>query len=185
MIERFSESITRLASAKRILTMLVFMVILVAFMMPATSNAIKAMSGGVDLLDTCMVCSAEDIYARIQAYGEEGRQFHVRATATIDIALPLTYTLFEALLIAFLLKSAGYEHRILRRLSLVPFIAGGLDLLENAGIILLLTVYPQRYLVLAEATSALTLLKWGFNALSLLLGMLAAGLWIWRRIRPK
>ena len=67
---------------------------------------------------------------------------------------------------------------MLRNLSLVPFATAVFDLLENAGIVAMLALYPQQVPVLARAASLFTTLKWVFlifTTVLVLVGFLGMG----------
>jgi hypothetical protein len=94
-------------------------------------------------LDTCAFCSANSIYAQLDAFGPLGRRLQLLLFATVDVVVPTLSGLFGALGIALLTRSQGRTRPRLRWLVLVPIAAALLDFTENAVIALLTIRYPE------------------------------------------
>jgi hypothetical protein len=116
-------------------------------------------SGGGVLLDAAPAFTPDGIYDRLTGYGEAGRRNYSLRNVTIDVLLPLSVLPFLILLIRRAL--ARYSLRpILRGLLLsVPVAYVVFDLLENASVLTLLTIYPERMNVLAASLPYTTLVK--------------------------
>lgn len=95
-------------------------------------------------LDMCAFCSADAIYARLDAFGALGRRLQLLLFATVDIVVPTLSGLFGALGIALLTRSRRVERPRLGGLVLVPIAAALLDFTENALIALVTIRYPER-----------------------------------------
>ena len=119
----------------------------------------------------------EATYKLLSDYGEAGRRATILVHLLFDIILPVSYTLFYSTFFTLLGESTRLFPRLWRWAAVLPWFAGGFDLLENAGIITMARSYPAQQEWLARLTSVATRLKWGLlNAMRLL--WLAGGL-IW------
>ena len=82
-----------------------------------------------------------------------------------DILFPATYSLFFAAIAAWLLQRvAPLEHPI-QRLSLIAFLGGAADLVENGCILAMLLAFPQRFDGVALASSLIKIVKFGSGAI--------------------
>ncbi|MDZ7795864.1 MAG: hypothetical protein U5N56_01960 [Candidatus Marinimicrobia bacterium] len=118
-----------------------------------------------EMLDTRFSYTAKEAYEIIDDYRPDVRRGFILSALTLDMVFPFAYSVFFSFLLFFLFK------RTLP--ALFPFSAMFLDYLENTGIVILLTQYPQKIMSLAALTGVFTTLKW-----ILLLGtmiLLAAG----------
>jgi hypothetical protein len=93
---------------------------------------------------------------------------------TGDIIYPIVYTLFFASAITWLFQRGFAPGSSMQKYNVVPFGAWLFDLLENIGIITMLSVYPSTPAPLAWITAVFTLVKWLFAGVSIVL--LLAGL---------
>lgn len=122
-------------------------------------QAVQAHLGGMQLFDQRPSFSADEVYARIEAFGEHGRGAYARMTFTSDLVFPLVVFAFLVQLIRFVTERAASSRRI-RRLALsVPICWLVADLLENATIYSLLENFPYRQDGLAASLGALTYAK--------------------------
>ncbi len=116
-------------------------------------------------LDTEIAYNADDAYEIIENYTDSMRQRYIYGEVTLDLVFPVIYTLLFSFLIFFLFKNT--------RLALFPFIQLIFDYLENTGIVILLSAYPNKIMWLATTTSVFSMVKWvlvGVTALIVLLG---------------
>jgi len=153
-------------------------IILVAFLsvlicesviFPRARAAIEGASGGTGPLDMRFFYSAATANAMISSYGEVGRAAYRNTELTTDIFFPAAYTLFLALAISWLFQRAFDQDSPLQYLNLVPLGAWLFDLLENLGIIVMLSSFPRQSFMPAFLTSLFTGMKWAFVTLSLIL----------------
>jgi hypothetical protein len=118
-------------------------------------NATKA----VPIFDLSPVFSVDETYARIEAYGDEGRRLYRRFSVTTDILFPVVLVSSLILLARFTVERmslpAGLRWIVLAAPLgyLIP------DLIENLTIFVLLSDFPQRHDVLAGALPYFTLAK--------------------------
>ena len=178
MPQALFDRLQMLASRRLMAVLLVVFLVLFLVVFPMVSAQLAIFSGGLHMLDMETGYSPEQAYQMIAAYGEQGRALYITSSLTADILYPLDYSLLFALLIVTTFLEAFPGGRMLRNLSLVPFATAVFDLLENAGIVAMLALYPQQVPVLARAASLFTTLKWVFlifTTVLVLVGFLGMG----------
>ncbi len=117
------------------------------------------------MIDTEMAYNAEDAYEIIGNYTGNMRQRYILGEITLDLVFPVIYTFLFSFLIFFLYKNAT--------LALFPFLQMIFDYLENTGIVIMLSAWPEKIMWLATATSIFSMVKWvlvGMTSLIVLLG---------------
>ena len=113
--------------------------------------ALGVLPPGMNILDAKPYYSASQALGLLDALGEQGRKAYVMHQY-VDLLYLVAYTsLFRALLHRF-----GWRTWV-RNAVLLP---GALDLVETAGIVLLLHQYEQAPYQLARALGVVTLCKW-------------------------
>jgi hypothetical protein len=125
-------------------------------------------------LDLRLSYSADEAYRAFAAMGEAGRHAYRVVETTVDVAYPVLYTVFLAALLAALLRRAWPGARASAWLAMVPFGVLVADLLENAGIVVLLGRFPGSLDGVAPVASAFTTAKW--TMLGAVLALIAASL---------
>lgn len=116
---------------------------------------------GVKPLDIMFAYSPAEAYEMIAAYGEEARQDYVKGLLLIDFIYPVIYSLLFGFGIYLLWSSP--------RLSMQPLLIMVADYLENTGVLIMLSAWPERLYGLAIATSIFTTIKWSMVAISVIL----------------
>jgi hypothetical protein len=141
-------------------------------------------SGGGTLLDAVPAFTADEVYARLTGYGEQGRQNYSFRNVTVDVLLPLSVLPFLFLLA--LRASTSLSHRpLLRMLSVsVPFVYVMFDLLENATVLRLIASYPDRVDLLASSLPYTTMIKRAASLLAIFVPLGILGFRTWRRSFP-
>lgn len=185
MIGAIRTWITRLASGR------VFVLLLVLFgalalavnFLPFGVPRLKALSGGVGILDLKFFYGADEAYRMLAAYGPEGRRLYLRGLLTVDLILPPLYALLLAVAIALGFGRSLRPESRLQALSLLPLAVCLADYLENASIVTLLLKYPARIEWLAGVAGYFTLTKQVLSLLCMALSLLGAGLALLRRRR--
>ncbi len=132
-------------------------------------------------LDTHLY-TPEATYQLLSDYGEAGRRATILMHLLFDMILPVSYTLFFSSSFMLLGRSMSLFPRLWRWAAVLPWLAGGLDLLENAGIITMARSYPAQHKWLAWLTSLTTRLKLGFLNLMFLLWLAGGAVWLLQRL---
>lgn len=124
---------------------------------PGGLKALAAASGGQPLLDLQPVFSSDEVYRRLDAFGEAGRAAYRWFTLTTDVVFPLTLAAFLYLFA----KSASQQFATTLRtfLPVVPIVWFALDMTENFSIFALLSHYPERFDFLAATLGYVTAAK--------------------------
>lgn len=176
----FLALLDRLASGRVVLVLLAVVLAIDAVLAGWVAPRIAAGSDGGGPLDLSLTYTADEAYARIAVFDEDTRRFYAVTEATLDVLFPLAYSLFFACLILYLLRRADRQESRLRWMALAPFGALIADLLENAGIVALLVRYPARMEGVAAVTGWMTLTKWAFVGVTVVV-VLAAVVLVARR----
>jgi hypothetical protein len=182
MLDRIWGALRRGATGRNILILLVLFLLFNMVLLPMAGARIESLSGGIGPLDLRFTYSPAEAYSALAAYGRAGRLFYLIIELTADLVYPIIYTLFFSLALTFLFQRGLPPAHPLQRAGLVPLAGLLFDLLENAGLALLLLVYPQELPAVAAVTAIFTLVKW-LLALTTLLLMLAGIATLVRRRR--
>jgi hypothetical protein len=120
---------------------------------------------GHPYLDMCAFCSAPQIQAQLDDFGDAGRKLQLLLMPTVDVAIPVLSCAFAASALTLLRRER--RRGWLRWLRLLPFAAMALDFAENAGIVALVAAFPRRLDGVAALTGLLSGLKFCAYASSL------------------
>lgn len=179
MLEKLSTAVRKYANGWLVLLFLAGEMFFNAVILPAQQARIKAASGGTGPIDLQFFYTPEKVYGMIAAYGDEARASYRLFELTGDILYPIVYTLFFSLAITWLFQRGFPPTSPMHKYNIVPFGGWFFDLLENLGIVAMLSVYPSTPSLLAWATTIFTIIKWLFACASgilLLTGLVKAGM---------
>jgi len=140
-----------------------------AVVLPNQQAKIEAASGGLGPIDLQIFYTPEKVYSMVAAYGDEGCADYRTFELTGDIIYPIVYTLFFSLLITWLFQRGFAANSPMQKLNAVPFGGWLFDLLENLGIVAMLSIYPSTPASLAWLAAIFTLVKWLFDGATLVL----------------
>jgi hypothetical protein len=122
-------------------------------------NRIKRGSGGLGVPDLIFGFSADDLHARLDAFGPEGRRLYAYAEL-VDLVYPLVYAVTFATVLALAVKRLFGEESRAALVTLLPFAALVADYVENAGIFATLSAWPARAGAAESIASMGNHLKW-------------------------
>jgi hypothetical protein len=159
-------TIKRYATGRIIFSFLFLLFVFSAFLIPSAGDKLKSISGGVGFIDLLFSYTPETIQSMLNSYGNEGISFYKNFTITIDLFYPIIYSLFLALLIAWLFKKSISTESKMHYLSIVPLFSWIFDWLENINILIMLYIYPNIPHFVVNISSICTSIKWSFSALS-------------------
>lgn len=182
-MRKISTALHKYATGWVTLVALMIFLVFSATVLPQQAEKAAEVSGGAASPDTSLVYTVNDLYAMVQAYGENGRQAYIHARFTFDLVFPLVYTAFLVAAISWLYQRNFSAGSPWQSANLVPIIGMLFDFLENIGAALVMARFPARTAVIDVLTPVFTLVKWIFVYASfglLLLGVLAAA-WYWVR----
>jgi hypothetical protein len=164
-LDRISAGLARKAGTKSIIIAAAVLVAILAVMevSPIGKGALKAESGGMDMLDMRFAYSTETVNGMFSALGQDGRMLYVRLLA-LDVVFAFAFMAFQSFILSALIRRTGVPAPLMR-LNLLPVLRSALDLVENAFLILLLSLYRgtaasgiSRELI--PIASAVTSAKW-------------------------
>lgn len=182
MLQKFSNWLGRIAKGWLILVFLLIEGAFMGIILPRAEAVIKAVSGGVGVIDLMFAPPPAQILAAIEAYST-ARPFYATIELTADILYPISYAFFYSLLMSFLLQRAFDKESKIQWLNLLPFGAWLFDLIENVYILTLLFNYPAQSPVVAGMLTVVNGIKWAFAGLSILSLVFALGAWVVKKIR--
>jgi hypothetical protein len=146
-----------------------------------TAGAIMALAtnNSVLPLDLMFFYTPTEAFEMMEKYGEAGRAIYFKIELTADLIYPIIYTLFFGLLISWLFQRAFKSNSPMQKWNVMPVGAWLFDLLENIGIVSMLSIYPSKPAILGWLTMIVGLIKWGFAFVSIalvLIGLVKAAL---------
>jgi hypothetical protein len=180
MLSTLSQKFHAWTTGRRVLILFIAVVLMAGYIMPVAGGILAlAANNSVLPLDLMFFYSPETAFDMIEKYGPAGRDLYVKILLTVDILYPIIYTLFLALFLSWLFQRGFPRESPMQRMNAVPVGAFLFDLLENAGIVSMLSMYPSIPAVLAWIIMMISTVKWLFAFASLgliLVGMVRAAM---------
>jgi len=142
---------------------LVFLAVFLFFSLVVMPSGKTWLGGGTQeagSIDITFGAAPATLFNIVEAHGQQGRAVYRIFELTADIAYPVIYSLFLGLTITFLFRRIFPLESKLQKLNLLPFAALLFDVLENLGIVALLSTYPRQITWLAVITSLINFIKW-------------------------
>lgn len=170
MLSTLSQRLVERASWRSLGLVLLVYVGLVATLSWAEGQ-IEQHSGGLGVPDLMQGFTADELYARLDAFGPAGRSIYLKAEL-VDLVYPLVYATFFALLLALVARTLVPATSRWRALCLLPYAAMLCDYLENACLLAVLLRHPERLDAVANAGGVFNLGKWICFAPTLLIALL-------------
>ena len=113
--------------------------------MQGSLRDVTAAAGGQSILDQQPALSSDEVYQRLDAFGETGREQYKRFLVTTDVIFPLSLLAFLYLLARYTLQYLAPAFALRGLLLLFPFVFFGLDMIENLSIYSMLLDYPEQH----------------------------------------
>ncbi|MEI6900087.1 MAG: hypothetical protein WCL00_09425, partial [Bacteroidota bacterium] len=143
MLNSFSTHLKEYAKGWLVLILMALYLFFNIVVMNGAGSRLKALSGGTGPIDLEFFYTPATVYSMVASYGEEGRSLYRTVELTADIVYPIVYTLFFSLLITWLFARGFSPGSKLHGLIVLPFFAWIFDMLENTGIVTMLSIYPS------------------------------------------
>ena len=140
MLTKLSNTLRKYANGWLVLVFLAGEIFFNAVVLPGKQAKIQAGSGGVGTIDLQLFYTPEKVYGMIEAYTPEVRASYRLFEMTGDILYPIVYTLFFSLAITWLFQRGFASHSNMQKYNVIPFGGWLFDLLENIGIITMLSI---------------------------------------------
>lgn len=125
-------------------------------------------------LDLKFFYTPDEAYALVESYGEAGRAAYRIFDLTADIVHPIAYTLFFGLLLSVAFQRAFSSNSVFQKFNIAPAISWVFDMLENIGVVTMLSIFPSTPSIVAWLTAISTSIKWTFFLITI--GFLLFGL---------
>jgi hypothetical protein len=170
MLKTLSQKFHSWTTGWRVLILLVADAFMMGYIMPLAGGLLAfAANASVLPLDLMFFYTPEQAFAMIERYGEAGRDLYMRIELTADIIYPIVYTLFYGLLLSWLFQRGFKPDSPMHKYNVVIVGAWFFDLLENIGIVSMLSLYPSQPAALAWLTMLFGSLKWLSFAVTIIL----------------
>ena len=169
MLQYISSRFHAWARGWLVFVMLLLDTFFMGFIMPLISNLLKEGTRAQQPMDLLFFSTPGKLFSIARSYGEFGRAFYRSVELTVDIIYPIVYTLALGLFISWLFQRGFKVDSKMQKLNIVPVGAWLFDLLENLGIVTLLSTFPAQITTVAWLTTIFTMVKWTFAGLSMLL----------------
>lgn len=180
MLNTISQKFHAWTSGWRVIILLIAEGLMMGYIMPLAAGLMAfAANASVTPLDLMFFYTPDKAFAMIDKYGDAGRALYMKIELTADIIYPIIYTLFYGLLLSWLFQRAFKPDSKMQKYNAMPVGAWAFDLLENVGIVSMLTMYPSQPAVLAWLTMIFGSIKWLFAFASIgltLFGLVKAGM---------
>jgi hypothetical protein len=170
MLYAISQKFHAWTTGWRVLLLLVADGLMMGYIMPLAAGILAfAANNHVIPLDLMFFYSPATAFEMLDKYGEAGRAIYLKIELTADIIYPMIYTLFYGLLISWLFQRAFKSDSNMQKWNVIPVGAWFFDLLENVGIVSMLSIYPSKPVLLAWLTMISGSIKWAFAFASIAL----------------
>jgi hypothetical protein len=180
MLNTISQKFRSWTTGWRVFILFIADALMMGYIMPLAGGILAlAANNSVLPLDLMFFYTPGQAFEMMDKYGEVGRSIYLRIELTADIIYPIIYTLFYGLLLSWLFQRAFKPESSMQKWNVMPVGAWFFDMLENVGIVSMLTMYPSKPEVLAWLTMIFGSLKWGFFVVTVvlvLIGLVRAAL---------
>lgn len=180
MLNALSQKFHAWTTGWRVLFLFLADALMAGYVMPLAAGIMAlAANNSVTPLDLMFFYTPEQAFEMIERYGEAGRAMYTRIELTADIVYPIVYTLFFGFLLSWLFQRGFRANSPMQKWNIMPVGSFLFDLLENAGIISMLSMYPSIPSSMAWLTMIFGSLKWAFFAVTavlLLVGLVTAAM---------
>ncbi len=123
-------------------------------------------TGGANILDFEFGYSAQKAYQMLGSLGEIGRAFYLSRILPLDFIFPISYAAFYTAWMAVLVRHIADGRGWTRAVLALPVLAMLFDWAENICVIRMLRQYPTVLQGVCGVSSAMTVLKFLFTVLS-------------------
>lgn len=170
MLNKISEKFHSWAKGRWVFVMFIADALMAGYVMPLAAGIMAfAANNSVTPLDLMFFYTQEQAFMMIDKYGEAGRSIYWKIELTADIIYPIIYTLFFGLLISWLFQRGFKSNSLMQKWNVTPVGGWFFDMLENAGIVSMIAMYPAKPAILAWLTMIFGSIKWSFAFVSIVL----------------
>ncbi|HEX2990656.1 MAG TPA: hypothetical protein VHO49_08245 [Anaerolineales bacterium] len=175
MLDTLSQKFHAWTTGWRVLILFIAAGLMAGYIMPVAAGILAlAANNSVLPLDLMFFYTPGTAFDMIEKYGPAGRDLYGKILMTVDILYPVIYTLFLGLCISWLFQRGFPRQSPMQKMNAVPVGGFLFDLLENIGIVSMLSMYPSIPAIMAWITMLISTVKWLFALASL--GLIFVGL---------
>ena len=185
MIKNVSTWLLKISSTWLMIASLLLMIGFMIFVLPAQAADAVSESGSERSPDTSFFYTPEDLYKMAEEYGANGRQAYIQARWTFDLIFPLVYTCFLAFGISWFIQRLTGWADTWKLTNILPLLGGLFDLLENSAATLAMSRYPAQPLILLNAASIFTPIKWVLVSASFIPYFIFGFAWLIQRFQSR
>lgn len=147
-------------AGKKVAFLFLLSTLVYIFMICVTIPHVTRHAQGMLLLDMMpMGYDFEYVNALFNSLGEAGRHAYLYRQIPVDMVYPFLFAFSYSLVLAYFLKKLNKLEGPFFYFCFLPFIAGLADYVENFGIVVLLTKYPDFSTLSVTITSIFSLVK--------------------------
>jgi len=181
MLRSLTQAIQARAKGVTVIVLLLITLSVYFYMILATIPSVMSYADGMEILDMQpRGYSIEYAHQLLGALGEQGRHYYLYRQIPVDMIYPFLFAISYSLTLAWVFGRAFDPSRKVNYFILVPVAAGLFDYLENVGIVLMLTGYPDFSAAIAFTTSIFSVAKSLFTSAFFIL-LIAGGVQILKR----
>ena len=145
MLNTLSRKFHAWATGWRVIILLIADALMMGYIMPLAGGLLAlAANASVMPLDLMFFYTPDQAFAMIEKYGAAGRDLYMNIELTADIIYPIIYTLFYGLLLSWLFQRGFKPESKMQKYNVMPVGAFLFDMLENVGIVTMLSLYPAQ-----------------------------------------
>lgn len=178
MLKKLSDWIYGKAHGGLVLLFLGLQILYASFILPRFQP-----KNNEELLDLQLGFDKATAYRILESYGEAGRAEYIQFAAIWDILFPIIYTVFNVLLVSFLVRKSFPNNTKLRLLNLVPLISMVLDFNENFGNIQVTKTFPELSEFWVNYASTSGIIKWIFSGIGIAITIALLLSWLTKAVR--
>jgi len=142
----------KIATGRNVLLFFALFIAFTGFIMPSLEADIKALSGGVGVIDLEFFYTPEKALSMLSTYGPEGIRLYLFAQWTVDFVFPVIGGLFFATCLLWIGAKRWWWLGLLITFA---------DWIENIFITILLVQFPDFSPSIALMSCVFTMFKWG------------------------
>jgi hypothetical protein len=160
LFKTIRQLLVKYSTGRNVILIIVITQIIYFLMLFLTLPNLTQYASGMKVLDLQPTGFSAD-YAKslFVNLGSVGREYYIYRQIPLDMIYPFLFAISNALLLTFLFKKSFNHKNKIHHFAIIPLFAGLFDYLENIGIIIMLTMFPNFSSFLSNVTSSFTIFK--------------------------
>lgn len=159
-MKAFQALVRKYATGKTVLVLFVLTQAVYLVMLGITIPQVREYTGDMQIFDLKpQGYSTEYAQDLLDMLGEDGRNRYLTRQIPMDLIYPGLYLVTYTLLLSYIFEHAFSDGSFMQHLVFVPVLGGVFDYLENIGIIVMLTTYPDFSSTVAQVTNLFSVSK--------------------------